>query len=209
MSYDENDAALDEFYDRISDELFPEHKEIAISQFIEERVQSYFILNPNIIEAPMECSNHANELLSISSRCSLVMYATSIELYLKSVLLKPVLFGMVHDENIAELIVNATINQSGFQRYNKLLSALCLHAAEIELSSIKGMNNDSIIKEAEKIQSTRNRVIHRGENVTLTELGNAKATAYLMLTDVVEPVLNNLDLAIVSSEEGSQIIKCS
>ena len=37
MSYDENDAARDAFYDQISDELFPEHKEIAIDQFIEER----------------------------------------------------------------------------------------------------------------------------------------------------------------------------
>jgi len=54
MSYDENDAAMDDFYDRISDELFPEHKELAIEQFIEERMQSYFLKIPNVIHPAIE-----------------------------------------------------------------------------------------------------------------------------------------------------------
>lgn len=207
MSYDEHDAAMDDFYDRMSEELFPEHKEIAIEQFIEERMQSYFLKNPNVIHPAIESSNHAGDLLHVSPSSALVMYTTAIELYLKAVLLKPVLYGMVHNENIAGLIVDSSIGQSGFTRYNKLLTALCIHAAEIDLTSIKGMQSKSILKEAEEVQSIRNKVVHQGYRVTETELGQAKNIAYLMLTEVVEPVLNNLELVISRNEAGFCVSK--
>ncbi|MCK4445604.1 MAG: hypothetical protein KAW56_00820 [Candidatus Marinimicrobia bacterium] len=207
MSYDEHDAAMDNFYDRISEELFPEHKEIAIEQFIEERMQSYFLANPNIIDTPMKCSNDAGKIMEVSLACSLVMFTTAIELYLKSVLLKPVLYGMIHNEKIANIIVDSSTNQSGFTRYNKLLSALCQHAAGIDLSSILGMRGKPILKEAEYIQKVRNKVVHQGYKVTVKEFGHSKNIAYLMLTEVVEPVLNNLDLVISSNESGFCIKK--
>ena len=169
MSNDYYDDAMSDFYDRISEELFPEHKEIAIEQFVEKRMQSYYLKHPNIIKAPMDCFNHANELMHVSPQCALVMYTTAIELYLKSVLLKPVLYGMVHNESVAALIMEASTGQSGFNRYNKLLSALCLHAANIDLSSIKGMQDKPILKEAEEIQSIRNKVIHQGYKATGTD----------------------------------------
>ncbi|MBC3767384.1 hypothetical protein [Neptunicella marina] len=207
MSYDEHDAAMDDFYDRISEELFPEHKEIAIEQFIEERMQSYFLKNPNVIHPAIESSNHAGDLLQVSPSCALVMYTTAIELYLKAVLLKPVLYGMVHNENIAGLIVDSSTGQAGFNRYNKLLTALCIQAAQIDLASIKGKENKPILKEAEDVQSIRNKVVHQGYRVTPEELGQAKDIAYLMLTEVVEPVLNNLELVIASNEAGFCVSK--
>ena len=66
MSYDEQDAAMDAFYEQISQELYPEHKEQAIDEFIEERMHSYYLKNPNIIQAPIDSYLHANELLGIS-----------------------------------------------------------------------------------------------------------------------------------------------
>jgi hypothetical protein len=39
MSYDENDAAMDEFYDQISRELYPDHRDQAISEFTQERLK--------------------------------------------------------------------------------------------------------------------------------------------------------------------------
>jgi hypothetical protein len=135
------------------------------------------------------------------------MYTTAIELFLKSVLLKPVLFGMVHNENIAGLIVDSSVGQSGFSRYNKLLTALCIHAANIDLASIKGMQNKPILKEAEQIQTIRNKVVHQGYKATTEEMGKAKNIAYLMLTEVVEPVLNNLDLVITNNTAGFCVAK--
>ena len=76
MSYDEQDAAMAAFYEQISQELYPEHKEQAIDEFIEERMHSYYLKNPKIIQAPIDSYLHANELFDISPRCALLMYTT-------------------------------------------------------------------------------------------------------------------------------------
>jgi len=206
MSYDEHDAAMDEFYDRMSEELYPEHKEQAIDEFIEERMQSYYLKNPNVLQIPIDCYHHANELIEASPRCALVMYTTAIELFLKSVLLKPVLYGMIHNENIANTIVDSTTGQSGFSRYNKLLNSLCSHAADIQLSEIKGMDGKAILVEAEEVQKLRNRVVHQGYTASVEDMGKAKNVASLILTEVVEPVLNNMNLVIDRSNGGFGII---
>lgn len=207
MSYDEHDAAMDEFYDRVSKELYPEHKEQAIDEYIEERMHSYYLNNPYLIQPPIDCYNHANELLQISPQSALVMYTTAIELFLKSVLLKPVLYGMIHNENIANVIVDSTTKQSGFTRYNKLLSILCLHAADTKLEDIKGMNGKPILAEAEEVQDIRNRVIHQGYVASVEEMGKAKNIASLILTQVVEPVLNNMNLVIGKRNGKYAVIK--
>ena len=208
MTYDEHDAAMDEFHDRISDELYPEHKEIAIDEFIEERMQSYFLKHPNIIDTPMKCYRHANELIDVSPQGALVFYTTAIELFLKSVLLKPVLYGMIHNDKVADMIVDATTSQSGFSRYNKLLTALCSHAANINLAKIDGRQKKPIINEAEEVQKIRNRIVHRGYKASINEMGNAKSLASLILTEVVEPVINNLNLKIETSKQKFEIQKC-
>jgi len=207
MSYDEHDAAMDAFYDRMSEELYPDHKEQAIGEFIEERMQSYFLKNPTIIRPPIDCYHHANELIQVSPQSALVMYTTATELFLKSVLLKPVLYGMIHNEKIANTIVDATTGQSGFSRYTKLLNALCLHAAGIQLNEIKGVNEKPILIEAEEVQEIRNRVVHQGYRATPHEMGRAKNIASLILQEVVEPVLNNLHLVVGEYQDGLGIIK--
>ena len=207
MSMTEHEAAMEDFYDHISDELYPDHKEQAIDEFIEERMHSYYLANPSIIQAPFDCFHHANDLLQVSPQCALIMYTTAIELFLKSVLLKPVLYGMIHNESIANMIVDSSTGQTGFSRYNKLLSALCFHVADIKLNEIKGMDNKPILTEAEEVQKIRNRVVHQGYIATVTEMGKAKNIANLILMEVVEPVLKNMNLVIGTNNDGFSIKK--
>ncbi len=206
MSMTEEEAAMEDFYDRISEELYPEHKEQAIDEFIEERMQSYYLENPNIIKSPIDCYHHANKLMQLSPSSALVMYTTSIELFLKSVLLKPVLYGMIHNENIANMIVNVSVGQTGFSRYNKLLTNLCYHAAGVKLNEIKGMKGKPILEEAEEIQKIRNRVVHQGYMASVEDMGKSKNIATLMLGEVVEPVLNNMNL-VISEVNGAFGVK--
>ena len=86
MSFTDRDAEMEDFYDRLSEELYPEHKEQAIDEFISERMVSYYLKDPAVIEAAYDCFSHATEIEKYSPRCALIMYTTTIELYLKSVL---------------------------------------------------------------------------------------------------------------------------
>ena len=207
MSYDENDAALDEFYDRISEELYPEHREQAIDEFVSEKMQSFYLNNPYLLTVPQECYNHAVTLIEVSPRSALIMFATSIELFLKSALLKPVLYGMIHNENLAGAIVDATTNQSGFGRYNKLLTSLCYNAANIDLKKVVSSNNKPILGEAEEIQNIRNRVIHQGYIATTKEAESARLLGFEIIHKVVLPVLASLNLKIKNGENGIKVEK--
>lgn len=204
MSYDEQDAAMDAFYEQISQELYPEHKEQAIDEFIEDRMHSYYLKYPKIIQAPIDSYLHANELLDISSRGALVMYTTAIELFLKSVLLKPVLFGTINNENIAELIVDYSVGQAGFNRYKKLLNSLCRYVANIELSDIQGTSGKPILDEAEEIQKVRNRVLHQGHKASVDDMEKAKNIASRILKDVVFPVLHKMNLEVAEEQKGTK-----
>ena len=204
MSYDQQDAAMDAFYEQISQELYPEHKEQAIDEFIEERMHSYYLKNPKIIQAPIDSYLHAEELVGISPRGALVMYTTAIELFLKAVLLKPVLFGMINNENVAELIVNSSVSQTGFKRYKKLLNSLCLCVANIELSDIKGTSEKPILDEAGEIQEIRNRVVHQGHKASVDDMEKAKNIASLILKDVVFPVLRKMNLEVAEEQKGTK-----
>jgi len=206
MSYDEQDAAMDDFYDQMSKELYPEHKEQAIDEFIEERMRSYFLKYPEIINAPIECFGHAIECSDISPRSAVVMHTTAIELYLKSVLLKPVLYGMIHNENVAVLIVEATTKQSGLNRYNKLLSVLCDQAAGVNLSDIDELDWKSRFSEVEKTQKIRNKIVHQGYQATKKEAEQARNVVVSILTRMVEPVLKSLNLTIDESTPDHAII---
>ncbi len=65
MSYDEHDAALDEFYDQISKELYPDHKEQAISEFTEERLRSFYVKSPFVMRPAVDSLQQGKRLLSL------------------------------------------------------------------------------------------------------------------------------------------------
>jgi hypothetical protein len=197
MSYDETDAARDEFFERMSEELYPEHKDQAITEFTKERLQSYYLKHPQVLKPALNAYHHANSLLDASPSAALIFYTTAIELFLKVVLLKPILYGMIHNEYMADLIMDASTSQAGFSRYTKLLNSLCQQASGIELEAIKSSTGQaSIIAEATTIQNIRNSVIHQGTVASPEQAHQAKKVAHLILLEVVEPVINGLELAI-------------
>lgn len=103
--------------------------------------------------------------------------------------------------------MGSTIGQSGFARYNKLLNVLCTHAIGLELSDIKGMDGNPILSEAEDVHKIRNKVVHQGYVFILNEMGLAKNIAFVILTEVVKPVLNKLNLVISTIDARFCVIK--
>ena len=62
MSYDPSDAAWDEFYDRMSEELYPDHKDQAIAEFTEERLQSFYLRQPNVMRPAVDAIQEGKRL---------------------------------------------------------------------------------------------------------------------------------------------------
>ena len=111
---------------------------------------------------------------------------------------------MINNENVAELIVNSSVGQPGFNRYKKLLNSLCHCVANIELSDIQGTSGKPILDEAEEIQKVRNRVLHQGYNASVEDMEKAKNNASLIFKDVVLPVLQNMKLELAEEQAGTK-----
>jgi hypothetical protein len=212
MSYTEEDARWDEIWDQMSKELYPEHKEQAIDEFIKERLQSFYLKNPNILSPGIRMYQQARELESNHPSASFVFATSAIELFLKAALLKPVVYGLVHNEPLAEIIVETALSQTGFERYKELLSRLFRELVRINVETLKSFeSNDYLLKEASDVQKTRNKIIHQGILVSDNDAKFAINVAYGVLHHIVNPMLLAIGLwmdkkgTVLEREEGKKI----
>jgi len=196
MSYDEFDAAQDEMYERLSEELYPEHKEQAIAEFTSERLRSYYLRHPKVAQPAVKMLREAESLFSDGHfDAALVFAASSCELFLKATLLRPVIHGLVHSEVLAEEIVNKTLSQTGLLRYQKLLGQMFEHLTNQKLEDVLRKDaNKTLVEEIADIQRIRNKVVHEGEATTQIEAERALNVCKTAVVFVLTPVLSALSL---------------
>jgi len=124
MTYDSQEAAWDQAYERLSEELYPEHREQAIVEYTDERLRSYYLAHPSILVPAMANYRHAKSLLASGFHpAALVFAASATELFLKESLLRPVVFGLVHSPSLAQLVVDSAMSQTGFTRGRQAAAA--------------------------------------------------------------------------------------
>lgn len=205
MSYAPEDAAWDEAYENMSRELYPEHKALAILDFTYERLRSFYVANPEVLVPAVRNFNQAKVLLNEQHYApALVFAASATELFLKGSLLRPVVFGLVHSESLAELVVSAALAQTGFKRYEKLLAGMFLEITSAEITSLIRPNGSKpLLEEASQLQERRNAVVHRGEGASANDAEQAVGVAAAVLDQLLSTVLYYLGL---SMEEGGHLV---
>ena len=104
MSYDPYDADQEEWYRHIAAEFYEEHKEQAIGEFVTERLRSYYLANPDVTVAALRMYKEGTVLENTSATAAVVFFASATELAVKSALLKPVVYGLVHNEPLAAFV---------------------------------------------------------------------------------------------------------
>ena len=203
MSYDEQDAARDEFYEEISRELYPDHKQQAIEEFTAERLRSFYIKHPNVMRPAVEAIQEAKALLEASRYSpALVFSASAFELLLKATLLRPVVYGLVHHDALAELLVQRVVGrQTDIGRYEGLLSRLFDSLARMDLSAISREGaTTTLMKEAKELQSLRDQILHKGAHCSPREAEKAFLVAVSIYEQIVVPMVGALQLKV--GEEG-------
>jgi hypothetical protein len=199
MSHDEEDARRNEFYEQISRELYPDHKQQAIDEFTAGRLRSFYIKHPNVMRPAVEAIREAKALL-VASRYSpaLVFSASAFELLLKATLLRPVVYGLVHHDALAELIVQRVVGrQTDIARYEGLLSQLFDSLARIDLSAIsRDGATMTLMKEAKELQNLRDQILHQGAHCSPPEAERAFSVAVAIYEMIVVPMVGALKLKI-------------
>jgi len=144
-------------------ELYDEHKGKAIDDFVDERMKSYYLKCPDIAINAMKFIRKSKELMEIEPTASLIYSSVATEVVLKSVLLKPVVIGLVHTESLAELVASTLVKQTGVDRFKKLVFEIL----ETHIKFENGMANysrdnssSSLWEERRKTQEIRNQIMH-------------------------------------------------
>jgi len=163
-----NDAMWDEMYETEAQEKLEEYYydywySDIIEDFKDETLSSFFEVNENILLISYTAQSEAKKLIAISPSATILFTFTAIETAIKHILLKPMIYGMTHNENVAELIVGKFLKQSNVNSYIDLAFTLVKKATELELEDAKTTDGKSIKKEIVALSKKRNNIIHSGK----------------------------------------------
>ena len=179
----------------LAHEFFEDNYEEAVKVFRSERLQSYYVEHPDLAVPALEALNYARTLMPTHPRAALVFGTTSTELVIKNVLLKPLISGLVHAEDLAFLIVEQSTNQTGVDRFQKLLAGIVSEFSSFNLRTLKRPNsNQALWQEIKTVQEARNGVIHRGDSAEEEMATRSVEIADMLLNVIFPDVLSKLGL---------------
>jgi len=196
-------------YDEYMAELYEEHKKEAIEEFTFERLQSYYINNKLMAQPAFSALSDARSLIESNKSAALIFSAIAMEVGLKTTLLKPIVYGLVHTESVAVLITDLTISHSGMDRYRKLLFQVLKDHGGIDLSNFKrsGANN-TLWEEINTVQKKRNLIMHRAIKAEDEDADLALVVASEILESIFPEIIVRMGLHLHDSFRICDDWKC-
>lgn len=117
MSTTPDEAAYDEYMSH----LYEEHKKEAIGEFTDERLQAYYLNHKLLAKPSVHALSEARNLIGINKTAGFLFAAIAMEVGLKTTLLKPIVYGLVHADSVAALITDLIVSHTGMDKFRKLL----------------------------------------------------------------------------------------
>ena len=190
---DPGDWELEGAQDAYFEELYRQHYDEAISEFTNERLQSFFIANPTAPRPPIYLLREARAIQASCPSGCVALGASASNVAIKNLYLRPLVHGLVHSTTAASLIAELTISQMGIGRFRKLLTQIMKDIAAVDLRTFaRSGASQALLDELRSVQDTRNRVLHRGEAATACEAELAVAVAACILEDLFPALARGL-----------------
>lgn len=180
-------------YDQALSDLYEEHKVEAINEFTTERLTSYYLENCDLAKPAVNSLNEARSLSESHPTPSLIQAAIAMEVALKTTLLKPIVFGLVHTESVASLVTDLTLAHGGMERYRKLLFKILNDHGKIDLNVFKRDDSSSLLwEEIGTVQKIRNKIMHRGETANPENTQLAICVAETLIETIFPQLMNEM-----------------
>lgn len=186
-----DDIARENWYSEIYDEISSE----AISEFTLERLRSYYVQNPHLARKVYSLYSEALAVADHSSTAALMLFTSVIEVGLKTTLLKPVIYGLVHNDAVADLVSDLVVRNNGIDRFHKILSLIMREYSDIDVETFRITGHTKTIwDEISTVQKARNAVAHQAETATQEVATLAEDVASVIINDFLKGVLLDLGL---------------
>lgn len=163
MGYDD----YDDYWDAGREEYEADVAQRAIEEFQTERLQSYYRDHRDLAMMAVGKLDQARAVLSVSPNAALVFAMSSVEAGLKSIVVRPIMSGLVHTESFSELVTEMFVKSSKAEDILKIVNRLLKEYASIDLQTMKLANHRMTYwQEIGRGQRKRNAILHRAENCT-------------------------------------------
>ena len=194
MSMTINEYEMEEGFSRLYEEN--------IEEFTSDRLISFYQSDWKLLIPAFNTLDTAKKLNSMSPTASQVFATTAIEISLQNGILKPILYGLVHNENVAELIMDFTTWFTGIVRYKDLLNRIIYEYGNIDLIKYyREGKKDSIMNEIRDNQALRNKILHKGIIADKNNSLQAIEVTETILTTILPKVLDSFKLTIEDDGE--------
>jgi hypothetical protein len=156
--------SFDDGYDSGRDEYEMEIANRAIEEFRTERLQSFYKDHKELALKPIHLGKEARSVLEESPSAALVLATSSIEVGLKSIILRPIISGLVHEESLASLVTDVFVKSAKQDGVLKIVYQVLKQYASIDLQQMTlPQHNKPYWAEISEAQDLRNGVVHRAE----------------------------------------------
>ncbi len=180
-------------YEAWMEELYEEHSKQALDEFRSERLQSFYLRNPSIAEPAVSALAEARALLDSSPRGAFVIASSAVEVGLKIVLLKPIVYGLIHSEPLAGLVTDLVMAHQCMDRFSKLLFEMLRQYGGVDPDSYRRSGSSKTLwLEVQENIKRRNDVLHRADMVNRSQAELAATLAAAVLEDIFPAVVSNL-----------------
>ena len=191
------DDWLDDLYRNFAKEVLAgglDLYEEVIAKFTSERLQSYYVRNPNIAERALWALKQARSLRAVNPEACLLFAVTAAEVGLNSCLLKPILHGLVHHDAMA-IVIGELVPEQRNDKFRNLLFGILREYGGIDLRTYKRKSvKQTLWEELLQSQRLRNSVIHRGDEINAPDAQQAVDVASLIVENLLPAVITKLGL---------------
>lgn len=201
MTWD--DYAHDEYLEQTYlDQMY----EDTVEEFTNDRLRSFYQQHPRIAESGESALTTAKALLASGfGSAALVFAAIAQEIGLKEALLRPVVYGLVHNEAAAGLITEFTVGRGSPTRFGRLILELLREHGGVDLQqSTRQGASKSIWAEIAAVVEQRNKVVHQAATITTAEAQTAVDVAEELFRSIFPTIVGNLGLHLHGIEVCGQ-----
>jgi hypothetical protein len=208
MSYDETDLERELREDAI-DKMFREWLPDAVWQQSADIAARYLRTFGDAVQDRVRGA--VNDARALTARghheAALVRAFTAFELTVSYLLFRPLFFGVLLSEELADQIVRAILNGKA-ERERMLLPTVLKHWGvpldQVVLTSGRSLW-DATTKHPNSIRDRRNDVVHCGASATAADASEAIQAAELLLEKVVSPLAKQLGFTLDATGKWSEI----
>ena len=161
------------FYEELYDEI--------VQDFTAGRLRSYFTEHPDLVAPAAQALTDARALLSVHQTAGFMFGAIAVEVTLRAVLLRPIVYGLVHSETAASLITRLAIAHRDEKFTKVLLDLLASFGGVDPRTKYRVEGGPKLWDEMGRIRDKRNHVVHQAEMATEDEAQLAVAVAACMI----------------------------